>query len=267
MADEIEAILEEEGRLPHRNIPRSTLNRLLSSETNRERVGVSVSENRFRLTHAKEKVIDGLARIADDLASRRVVLGDLWDNHGKQTYINRLEVEGLLPAESDRLPNNAQSKPRGKRIGKRGRPPARQQQSTFVPPDTPHIPWRSDQARARAVWEELGTLRLDRHPNAVSALVRIIVELAVEGYLKNRQLPVRDTLSRNVGSVVNDLHEREIIELNYRDELDRLSRNDELISFRSMQRYVHSPNFAPLPKELATYWNRLGTFLVAALTH
>lgn len=254
VADEIEAILTEEGRLPDRTIPRSTLNRLLSSEANRERVGVSVTNNHFRLTHAREEVIDVLARIAEDLATRQVVLGDLWDNQGKQAYINRLEVEGLLPAENDRLPEGVGEQPRRRRRTRQGRPPARQQQATFVPTNATPIPWRADQARARAIWDELQNLRLDRHPNAVSALVRVLVELAAEGYLRNRALDVQDTLSRNVVSVADDLLAREIIDREYRHELDRLSRNDELISIRSMQRYVHSEHFAPIPRELETYW-------------
>jgi len=41
--------------------------------------------------------------------------------------------------------------------------------------------------------------------------------------------------------------------------------NDQLISVASMQRYIHSPDFAPMENELSTYWVRLGRFLVATL--
>jgi hypothetical protein len=33
-----------------------------------------------------------------------------------------------------------------------------------------------------------------------------------------------------------------------------------------MQRYIHSPDFAPMENELRTYWTRLGRFLIAALS-
>lgn len=268
VADEVEAVLAAEDRLPEQRIPRSTLNRLLSSEPNRERVGVSVQENRFRITHEREAVVSALARIAEDLAASRVVLGDLWDNHGKLTYLNRLEVEGILPAEVDRLPGDGEGLPRRPRGRKpKGRPPARAAQRTLIPADAPHIPWRAEQARARAIWEELQNLRLDHSPNAVSALLRILLELAVEGYLQNRGLNLEGNLSDKVRSTANDLHHRNIIDRQYFDEIDRLRRHDELISIRSMQRYVHSPDFAPLPKELIAYWTRLGRFTAAALGH
>lgn len=267
VADQIEAVLTEHSRLPDRPIPRSTLNRLLSSEPNRVRVGVSVQGNKFIITKDQAVVVEALARIADDLASRRVVLGDLWDNQGKMSYLNRLETDGILPPESVRVPGEAKVLPRRGGQGRRGRPLIRAVQATFVPQDAPHIPWRANQARARAIWEELQTLRLDLNPNAVSALMRILLELAIEGYLQNRQLAAPENLSQGVGSVARDLLGREIIDQQYHDELDRLRRHDELISIRSMQRFVHSANFAPLARELIDYWTRLGRFIVAVLSH
>jgi hypothetical protein len=82
VAVEIERLLEGADRLPPYRIPRSTMNRLLSSEVNRNRVGVSVVGNRFALTHREDAVLNGLARIADDLAAGRVVLGDLGTMRG-----------------------------------------------------------------------------------------------------------------------------------------------------------------------------------------
>lgn len=268
VADEVEALLTAEGRLPGRNIPRSTMNRLLSSEPNRERVGISVQNNQFRLTHEREAVVHALERIADDLANRRVVLGDLWDNRGKLAYLNRLEAERVLPAENALLPGGGEEQPRGgARPRPRGRPPARPAQNTFVPPDAPHIPWRGEQARARAVWEELQSLPLPQYPNAISALTRILLELAVEGYLEARNLRAGDNLSQKVRAVAADLLERDVLDEQYFHEIDRLRQHDELISIRSMQRYVHSPTFAPLTRELLAYWTRLGRFIAACLSH
>jgi hypothetical protein len=268
VADQIEALLGEEARLPDRNIPRSTMNRLLSSEANRERVGISVQGNRFRLTHQRDAVVNALARIADDLSSRRVVLGDLWDNRGKLAYLNRLEAEGVLPAENALLPpTEGEQPPRQPGRPPRGRPPLRPIQRSFIPADAPHIPWRGEQARARAIWDELQSLPLAEYPNAISALARILLELSVEGYLGNRRIEGGDSLSQKVRIAADDLLAREVLDQQYYDELNRLRQHDELISIRIMQRYVHSATFAPLPRELITYWMRLGRFIVACLSH
>lgn len=264
VAAEVERLLIEAGRLPNGNIPWSTLTRLLSSEEFRNRAGVSTAGRHFRLTHDHAAVVDALHRIASDLAGQVVTLGSLWNNQGKRTYLNRLEDEGILPLENERLPEpvevrGADRSPR--RSPARPRPP----QTTFIPADAPHIQWVAAQQRARAIWEELQTLPLREHPNAVSALMRILIELSVESYIAEHGLQAADSLSRKVGAVSSHLLQRQIIDRLYFDELERIRQNDQLIAVASMQRYIHSPDFAPMESELRTYWVRLGRFLIATL--
>lgn len=264
VAAEVERVLAEADRLPEGNIPWSTLTRLLSSEEFRNRAGVSTAGRRFRLTHDHGAVADALHRIASDLANQVVTLGDLWNNEGKRAYLNRLQDEGVLPAENERLPEpvDAGGPVRNPR---RNPPPPRPPQTTFIPADAPRIQWIAAQQRVRAIWEELQSLTLREHPNATSALMRILLELSVESYIAEHGLNVPDNLSRKVGAVSGDLLQRQIIDRAYFDELERIRLNDQLISVASMQRYIHSPDFAPMENELRTYWVRLGRFLVATL--
>jgi len=265
VAADVERFLEAEDRLPEGAIPWSTLTRLLSSEEFRNRVGVSTAGRRFRITHDREAVADALERIATDLVNQIITLGHLWNNEGKRSYLNRLQDEGVLPTEAERLPEPEvpDGAPRARRPRRtRPAPP----QTTFIPPDAPQIPWIGAQQRVRAVWEELESLQLASHPNAISALLRILVELSVESYIAEHNLPTRDDLSRKVGAVVTSLLQRGQIDQQYHDELQRIRRDDELISVASMQRYIHSPDFAPMQNELRAYWARLGRFLVACLT-
>ena len=265
VAAEVERVLREADRLPDGNIPWSTLTRLLSSEEFRNRAGISTAGRRFRFTHDHEAAVDALHRIATDLANQNVTLGDLWNNEGKRAYLARLEGEGVLPTENERL---AEPVDGGGAVRQRRRnpPPARPPQTTFVPADAPRIQWVAAQQRARAIWEELQGLQVREHPNAVSALMRILLELSVEGYIAEHSLVVPDNLSRKVGAVASHLLHRQAIDRAYFDELERIRRADELISVASMQRYIHSPDFAPMENELRAYWTRLGRFLIAALS-
>jgi hypothetical protein len=264
VAAEVERLLAEADRLPEGNIPWSTMTRLLSSEEFRNRAGISTAGRRFRLTHDHGAVTDALHRVASDLANQVVTLGGLWNNEGKRSYLNRLEEEGVLPRENERLeePTEAARAPRNPR---RRQAPPRPPETAFIPSDAPHIQWVASQQRARAVWGELQGLSLRDHPNAISALMRILVELAVEGYIAEHSLRVSDNLSRKVGAVSADLLRRQIIDRAYFDELERIRMHDQLISVPSMQRYIHSPDFAPMESELRVYWLRLGKFLTAAL--
>lgn len=94
----------------------------------------------------------------------------------------------------------------------------------------------------------------------------MLVELSVDSYIAEHGLQRRDSLSRNVGAVLASLLERELIDQQYHDELDPIRRHEDLISVASMQRYLHSLDFAPMENELRTYWVRLGRFLIACLS-
>lgn len=265
VAAEVERFLAAEERLPQGAIPWSTLTRLLSSEEFRGRVGFTTSGRRFRLTHDREAVADALHRIATDLANQVITLGHLWNNEGKRAYLDRLQDEGVLPGEEERL-REAEDPERVPRVRRRRVPPPPPPQLTFIPTDGPRIPWIGTQQRLRAVWEELESLELARHPNAIAALLRILLELAVESYIGQHGLNIPEGLARRVGAVATSLRDRGIIDGGYWHELERIRRDDQLISISSMQRYIHSPDFAPTENELRAYWTRLNRFLVACLS-
>jgi hypothetical protein len=95
VADEVEKRLAAENLLPsRRSIPRSTMNRLLSAEQFRNRLGFSINRGRFEYTHNEGIVHSAMARVAEDLANRKVVLGHIWDIDGKRKYLDKLEREG-----------------------------------------------------------------------------------------------------------------------------------------------------------------------------
>lgn len=263
IAERIEHLLEQNDRLPDRRIPRSNLNRLLSSEAYRSRLGIGVSGNEFRVTHEHDAVINALSRVAEDFARGRVTLNDVWDHQGKRNYLDGLARIGLLPRDDQRLPD---PQPHRQRRPPPRRAPRPAPPQNLIPNHDYQIAWTAELQRHREIWEELQfRLTLANHPNAISALLRILLDITVEYYIQRRELQRRDNLSRNVGLVARDLQTRGLISANYRAEIDRLRQNDELISIASLHSYVHSPRFAPMAAELTAYWTRLGEFLRVCL--
>lgn len=263
----VEEFLRSEQRLPTERIPWSTLTRLLSSEHFRGRVGISTANQTFQLTHERDAVLDALSRIAQDLAQGHLTLGHLWNNEGKRRYLDQLEADGLLPTEQHRLAiPNAATTQRQTRRGP-GRPQRRVPATrTLIPPGTPTPQWTADQQRLSRIWDELASLPMASYPNAVSALLRMLVELTVEAYIQTHGLADASDLSRRVRIVAASLRDRDLIDERYFEEIERIRRDDALISIASMQRLLHSPDFAPMATEFRTYWTRLGRFLIRALS-
>lgn len=79
VADEVEKRLRDAKMLPSRKIPRSNLNRLLSAEALRNRLGISVRKGKLEFIRDEEVSLRALQRVASDLATRVVTLDNIWD--------------------------------------------------------------------------------------------------------------------------------------------------------------------------------------------
>lgn len=268
IADEIEQRLAGANLLPsRRKVPRSTLNRLLSAEPFRNRVGISMKGGRFEFTHDETATLGALARIASDLATREVVLGHLWDVDGKEAYLNRLESEGVLPGPHHAIvaavrdtPKQVKAKPTARAV-----PTIR---STLIPPKDFGLTWPGRLQRHHQIWEELQFhLDLRKHPNAVSVLLRVLIELALENYITSAKVPVHDNdkLAVRLEKVGQHLLAEGQINSKQMDVLRKFKQGDKLVSADTLNRYVHSPNFAPSPEHLSSMWDSLADVIVLCL--
>jgi hypothetical protein len=272
VADEIEKRLSSAGMLPRKKIPRSTLNRLLSGETFRNRAGITVNKGQFEFTHDEPMALRALRKITEDLANGDVTLNDVWDVDGKRAYLDRLETEGLLPTAAHSLSNKEQHTP-GAVTAPTALPPRRVQRptkrTTLIPNMFFSIAWSGRLQRHRAIWDELQFhLNLSDHPNAISVLLRVLVELVVENYIQQTRLPIvsaNDTLAKRVLRVAEDLHKKGKIDQKYFELLEKFPQKDSLLSADTLNRYVHSPNFAPSSDHLTALWDWMADFVVLCL--
>jgi hypothetical protein len=271
-ADEIEKRLAEAGMLPRKKIPRSNFNRLMSAEPFRYRVGFTGAKGKFEFTHDEPVVLRALRRIADDLADRHIVLGDIWDIDAKRAYLDRLETEGVLPTAANSLAAKEQSAEQKAAVVARVGPTrvARPQtRHTLIPNTVYSIAWAGRLQRHRAIWEELQFhLKLSDHPNAISVLFRVLVELATENYIAQTQpstIALNDTLAKRVLKVAEHLKANGKIDKKYCELLSKFPQHDNLLSADTLNRYVHSPNFAPSPDHLRAMWDWMAEYLVHCL--
>ncbi|OCJ69289.1 hypothetical protein A6U96_19075 [Agrobacterium tumefaciens] len=270
VADEIEKLLADAHLLPsRRKIPRSTLNRLLSAESFRTRVGISMKGGRFKFTHDKTMSLNALARIANDLASRKVVLGHIWDVDGKERYLNKLESEGVLPGPSRVLATDGDAKVTSKTI--KPKPTAKATptvRTTLIPHKDFAFTWPGRLQRHHQIWEELQFhLDLRKHSNAVSVLLRVLIELALENYIKEAGVSVHenDKLAIRLEKAGLHLQAAGKIDGKQMDVIRKFKQGDKLISADTLNKYVHSPTFAPSPEHLMSMWDSLADVIVLFL--
>lgn len=273
VADEIERRLKEAKLLPARKIPRSNLNRLLSAESLRNRLGISARKGKLDIIRDEAETLAALRRVASDLAHRVITLDDIWDTESKLAYIDALEAEGVLP----KVVHKPQSKPGAGPAPAPTPAPPRPNPAPPRPQVWPHlipnvhygVTWPAHLQRHRAIWEELQyKLDLGETPNAVSVLLRVLLELAIDNYLKRRQpAGVQETekLAVKAGKVAADLHAAGKIDKKYLGAITKLKQGEEIVSLDTLNRYVHSPNFSVSPDHLKMLWATLADFIVLCL--
>ncbi|OBX17575.1 hypothetical protein A9995_15560 [Erythrobacter sp. QSSC1-22B] len=276
VADEIEKLLKEAKLLPGRKIPRSNLNRLLSAETLRNRLGISVRKGKLDIIRDRAETLSTLHRVANDLASRTITLEQIWDTEAKLAYIDGLDTEGVLPKVMPKsgakpLPSPAPA-PGPSHVPPRPAPaPPRPQAWPHLIPDVNYgITWPAHLQRHRAIWEELQyKLELSEEPNAISVLLRVLLELSIENYVKRAQptgVQEADKLSRKAAKVAADLHTKGKIDKKYLGAINKLQQGEGIVSIDTLNRYVHSPNFSVSPEHLKMLWETLADFVVHCLT-
>jgi hypothetical protein len=224
---------------------------------------------RFEFTHDKTTSLAVLARIANDLASRNVVLGDIWDVDGKQEYLNKLEDEGLLPEPARVIPKDdgpkLKAKPSKLKPSARVTPTVR---TTLIPQKEFGLTWPGRLQRHHQIWEELQFhLTLRTHPNAVSVLLRVLLELALENYITEAGVTVHenDKLATKLEKAGLHLQAAGKIDIKQMDVIRKFKQGDKLVSADTLNKYVHSPNFAPSPEHLMSMWDSLADVVVQFL--
>lgn len=270
VADEIEKRLKAASLLPgRRKVPRSTMNRLLSAETFRNRVGFSARRGKFEFTHDEKVALGAMARIASDLAHRRLVLGDIWDVDGKRSYLDQLEHEGVLPTAADIRATSIDHAPTRNAQPMRAQKPAKQTaRETLIPQKDFCIVWPGRLQRHHEIWEELQfNLRLSEHRNAIAVLFRVLLELAVENYITQNAVAVHDNdkLATRALKAGKDMQAKGRIDQKQLGVVTKFQQQDQLISADTLNRYVHSSDFSPSPHHLTSLWDSLAGFVVQCL--
>lgn len=272
VAEEIENLLREKGLLTtKKKLPRANMNRLLSSETFRNRLGFTIQDDGIVFTHTEDKALAAIARVAEDLIDKKVVLGDIWDNEGKAKYLDKLDKAHLLPTKADLLP----ALPKTRKKGGNPKPPSkkkpsRSRRTTLIPSDLDYgVNWTGKTSRLRDIWQELQhELMLDRQKNAIAVLFRVLLELAVEHYItiKNpQQVHKNDNLANKVVKAASHMHANGLLEDKRFQEIKKFDKQEIIISANTMNNYVHSPSFSPSPNHLTAVWDTLAEFIVVSL--
>jgi hypothetical protein len=266
----VEKALKAEQLIPpDLSLPWSNLERLMSSEPLRKRIGISFSGGALTYLTDKKKNLETLQRIAQDLSSRRIVLGDLWNNEKKGQYLDRLKSEGFAidvaptPARTAIYgPADAASADATKPI-RRGRAP----KDKHLISSADHNPFlhHPELARAEKIWRELQfTLVFEEHDNAIAVLMRVLLELSIVHYATQQGIVFgpADNFAQRVSAVADSMLNRGFFDTKARSIIRKFESGRPIVSAHSMHQYVHNPNFHPVKSDMKAIWNVIRQIII-----
>lgn len=280
VAEEIEEKLKSSGFISRNNrIPRSNLNRLLSSESLRNRVGISLIKNEIHFTHEEEITIKALSKIANDLISKNIVLEDIWSNTGKNKYLNQLDGMGILPKIQNSLQHTTPFHSTSKRDGgnhnknknektiKLNKP--KEQRKHLIRNIDYGIKHQVHTQRAMDIWNELQySLKFGEHDNAIAVLIRVLLEFSVENYLdRNPEITAyeNEKLGKKFKKALDHMHNENKIDKKYHELLLKFETTEAICSANTMNKYIHHTNFFPSDLHLKSMWDTLAKYITNCL--
>lgn len=275
LAEEVEKLLQEDGRLDENaKIPRSNFKRLFSAEQFRNRAGIALVKNKITLTHDRDKVLEALERVANDLIRKKITLDAIWDNESKRAYLNELDKEGVLPTADDAIdaPEPLKGKVTRKKNDRSPSPKKSvplEKRRTLVRDIDYGLRQTHQNRRVLDIMEELQhRLKFDEHDNAIAVLFRVLVELSTKLYIEERSVAgvhPNDKLAKKFAKVLGHMLAADLIDRKYHDTLKKFEHSEPLFSANTLNGYVHSDNFFPSDHHLKMMWDTMEKYVIVCL--
>lgn len=247
-------------------VARSKLDRLFSSKEFQEPFGFRVKKGNFEYLADEASTLQAVQHAARDLSDQTKTLADIWDKERKLDYIAEVKGKGVLPEVSTPKSSN---KPTPKAPATRGRIKRQTQRKHLIPNDNNSaVNWSANRSRIRQVWEELQfDLRVDKSPNAVSVLFRVLLDLGSEEYRKHvdeKILSTDNKFSNRLSRIAKSLHELgKIPDENRLKVIERHIHREDMFGPNMLNEFVHDEKCFPSDMHVFALWDNLEDFIVA----
>ena len=287
--------LEQRGDITaaeRRNIPTTTLQRLLGAPDVRAKLGIQWSRGVLTFLAPADDVAKALIHVVSDIAAGRIHPVDVYSKKLRSEYAQQLPADIVVAPVSDTERQVAiswtdmqQDTDTAEDPPERG--PAEADLAPHQATNT-HTPQRSSMPRDHLIPQdcrlginverishiegELKSLSLDNHINAVSVLFRVFIELSADAYIHRvglaRPAPEQDTLAGKLNSITDHLVEHNKLTREEAIPARRAAQRDSFLapSLKLIQQWVHNPHMFPAPGDLRAHWSSLQPWFVAVWT-
>lgn len=262
----------KQNKIDHSKIDLSTLERLVSTESVREQIGISFPNGILNLEKSNEQVIMNLTKVFKEMSQPKFAVEQVYTVDKRKKWIR--DVLGILEEKEE--------KEKQKTISKKGDPLdgdwiSARLHSAYVKQD-----------RVKAILGELRDINPKQKPNICASSLRVLLELATYIFLKNRG-EIQAIIKEEKEKFKDENRKRTAKGLslkewnnewspNFQRMLSCISKNDKLMTepnertvlqtfitkksnepfLTELNLFIHNPDYEPSPESITEIWNKLG---------
>ena len=250
------------------DIPTTSLKRLLETPGVRSELGLDVDRGYLMIMADQGKVAKALMHVIDDLTEARINTEDIYTKEKRIAYATGLPANTRVhptrePGEG--VPATAEGIEASKKQTTSKKQATRPKVRDVLIPQNCVLGITDE--RLKEIENELRGLSLKKHPNAVSVLLRVFLELSVDDYIDRNGLPSgeQDPLVKKFRTVADHLKSKNKLNSQQAKPVYKACQKGSFLapSVSLMHQFVHNQYIFPIGSELRAHWNSLQPFVKA----
>lgn len=266
-ASAISKYLESKGVTAVKKVPLSNLQRVIQSKLTMEQLGLIW--NKDTPIFGDEKwVLVVLKEICLDFSERGKRVKDIYTSEKIEEYINELLSRPVIqnaPKQAKPVPPSPPPPvppaipPRGKK------PKAAWDRPGIFPRKRIHFAVPDTEAKVKNILNELAELKVVDAPISVGVLLRALIEISVQYYIKKNKIacatPKDKELKNQIVHASNHMYSTGLIDNSYKKSLGKMGNSEELLSVSTLHDWVHNPKITPSSQNLCIFWDNIEPFV------
>lgn len=237
------------------------IEKLISTLYVREKIGINFKKEELVLVRGsgdEKNTVNNLKKVIEKIdATDFSPLNTVDSKNSRIKWINEVLGNGF-PKETAK----AEKKENNKKIK---RPISSNNKNTLIPRN---FTLNISQEKVKSIFEELKSLKLNNHNNAVAVLLRVFLELSVDHFIqKNKnKLNLRENqerkLKNKLKSISNYMESENILTKNELKPICKaISDQHDFSSIDTFNSYIHNLDHIPLAQDLKRTWQNYEKFI------
>ena len=254
---------DELDKLESPRFPLTTLERVMSAVSIREKIGIDVKGGSLYTTLEDGEVLKPLRKIALDLGHKRINVSQLKSVKQMEEYLDSFKKADTANLGKRTDPTKARKKTKKK--SKKKRAVKRRPRSTVIPKSTDY---QIADARTQKVYEELKALDMTVFPNSCGVLIRLFLEFSLIAYFRDNKgtMKLNHTAGRKAGQkkdlndmldeVISDLVAKDLsLSTDFKFLKNSVNQRKSPMYVGLLHQFVHNRYFQPTSEDLRTTWD------------